>query len=200
MTTPTTPISLSDVNNELGYPTTQTVSLGDQYVTVLGGGNHDMNDLRNKTSHLFSGSVNIGYNFTPALDAYGNPVGYDAPGFDFGGYNHGSVNTPYLSFTSSCARPMNLSGYVQFLAGGNNYVHFRLFKSDGTLLVDSGTVQIGIYASPTVFTYYFNDTIPPYGTNYYYMNSYCNGNGDYNNMKTNDGGGPLVIYSSSYAG
>jgi len=67
MTTPTGTISMSDVNIELGYSSTATITLNDTAVRTLAGiasGTISMNDLRGKSNYKYQGTITQGYGYT----------------------------------------------------------------------------------------------------------------------------------------
>ena len=184
MTTPTTPIAMSDVNAELGYPTTQTVSLGDQYVVNLAGGNHDMNDLRNKSSVTIP-YQSSGAGFYTVYDGYGNPAG-TGPGYALEGCTQNTTgytpSYPYTySVTSHCARPQQIYGVASVITGTNNYGNYKVIRSDGTLMAQSGSIDqlAAARGGTTIFYLGFYDTLPAYGTLYYGMLEQVGDRGDY---------------------
>jgi len=210
MTTPTTPISMSDVNNELGFSYTQTISLGDQYVVNMAGGNHDMNDLRNKSSTIIPYTSSGNDNYT-VYDNYGNPQG-TGPGYGLIGCARfdarNTPNAPYTySITSTCARPQYIYCVASAVTGTNNYGNYRVIRADGAVMAGMPSPD-GYYDQlqeirngRQVFYVGFYDILPAYATYYYYMQVRISDRGDYCYTWYSgvDGVGPITFQFAGYA-
>jgi len=200
------PISLSDVNIELQYPATQTISLNDAYVRNLAGlpttnSPIDMYSLKGKSSTVLA-LQSSGPAFTD------NGEGTIGPGWGlagcarfFTGYTPGYPNS--YSVTSTCAKPQRIYCVASFIFGTNNYGQYQVVKSDGTVIGSWPSIsgyydQLQMQGGPRYVGFY--DILQPYATNYYGMRENVGDRGDYCYTFNSgvDGVGPMTFQFSSF--
>ena len=118
-----------------------------------------------------------------------------------GDYSQGYVNSGTYSVTNNCVLQQTVNVAVTFYYGSHVITDSRIYRSDGTLLYDTGHVDWNfnvVYHSTQYRTFTITDTIPAQTTYGYYGSMATFYNGDYNYSVGGNGFNEITINYSSY--